>query len=194
MHLTLDQLLAWDEQKSDPAESGHVAGCDLCRDELARLAAVRAQLRHLAVEPPAHDAWPTIAEAASTQRRLRRWVSAGWAAAVMAAMMTLVVGVRGGMEAWQEAALARQTRELVTRSQRLEHALRSLQEGRVVGGRRVGTIVELEDRIASIDARLARAGSVREPSREAVELWRERVDLLDSLVSVQSTRATYVGL
>ena len=194
MHLTLDELLALGDGETDSAAREHVARCTVCSNELTRLAAIRAQLRNLAAEPPARDVWPAIAAAFSAQRRLRRWVNAGWAAAAMAAMMTLVVGVRGGVEAWHEAALARQTRELVTRSQRLEHALRSLGEGHVVGGRKIGTIVELEDRIASIDARLARAGSSREPSREAVELWRERVDLLDSLVSVQSTRATYVGL
>ena len=31
-------------------------------------------------------------------------------------------------------------------------------------------------------------------SQEALQLWHERVRLLDALVAVQSTRETYVGL
>ena len=95
--------------------------------------------------------------AARTQRR--RWAFAGWAAACIAAAFTLVIAVRGGLEAWHEAQLARQTKVLVADSQQLEQRLRTHGgAGRVVNGRTVGTIVQLEDRIAVVDAQLAVSG------------------------------------
>ena len=103
--------------------------------------------------------------------------------------------MRGGLEAWHEAKLARETGSLLAASQQLEQQLRTLQgRRRVVSGRTAGTIVQLEDRIALIDAQLTRVGCERFRPRTSLTLWQERVRLLDALVSVQTTRTTYVGL
>jgi hypothetical protein len=84
---------------------------------------------------------------------------------------------------------------LVTASQRLEQQLRTYGgASRVVRGRTAGTIVQLEDRIGLVDAQLNRVGSDRVPSEDVVNLWQERVRLLDALVSVQTSRTAYVGL
>src|SRR6266700_3712927 len=54
----------------------------------------------------------------------------------------------------------------------------------------------LEDRIAVIDGELAQLGPVpaQAHSADLVNLWQQRVDLMEQLVSVRVTRAAYVGL
>jgi hypothetical protein len=54
----------------------------------------------------------------------------------------------------------------------------------------------LEDRIAAVDRELQATDLVDPGHREAQELnlWRERVGLLDALVDVHLTRASHVGL
>jgi len=105
------------------------------------------------------------------------------------------MGVRGGVEAWREALLARRTRALVAESQKLEYALRSLEgDSRVMKGRTAGTICQIQDRIALIDVQLGRTGPDRAASLDELKLWQERVQLLDALVNVQATRTAYVGL
>ncbi|HVN31246.1 MAG TPA: hypothetical protein VMT45_04610, partial [Thermoanaerobaculaceae bacterium] len=89
----------------------------------------------------------------------------------------------------------RETRHLVAESQMLEQRLRaSAGAGRVVTGRTAGAIVQLEDRIAVIDAQLNGIGPDRADSQDVLQLWQERVRLLDALVNVQMTRTAYVGL
>ena len=55
----------------------------------------------------------------------------------------------------------------------------------------------LEDRIAEVDEQLQAAELERSAAahdRELLQLWRERVGLLDALVDVHVTRASNVGL
>jgi hypothetical protein len=54
----------------------------------------------------------------------------------------------------------------------------------------------LEDRIGAIDQQLQAAQMLDQVTqqRKMLELWRERVGLLDALVDVHVTRATNVGL
>jgi hypothetical protein len=58
----------------------------------------------------------------------------------------------------------------------------------------VNGVVEIEDRIAVIDARLAQLRDRRAPSVDTVALWRERVTLLDALVAMHATPQDYIGL
>ncbi len=195
MHLSLEELLEARDGRARPEAAAHAASCRECAAEVARLAAVRAELAALPLETPARDVWPAIAAraAAERQRRSLRW--AGWTAAGLAAAFTIVIGVRGAVETVAEAKLARETQALVSESQRLEKALRtSEQRGRVMSGRTAGTVAQLEDRISFIDGRLTRAGSDRAPSREVLGLWQERVRLLDALVNVEASGTTYAGL
>ena len=173
----------------------HVAACAECAAELERLQRLRDDLRALPPIAPERDHWPAIAAAAAAEHGRRRLARAGWMAAGLAAAVSLVAGVRGTIEAVQEMRVTREVRSLVAESQRLEEALRSSDSsGRVVDGRTVGTIVNLEDRIAVIDSRLAPEGKETLATQDALKLWHERVRLLDALVAVQSTREAYVGL
>lgn len=195
MHLSLEELLAVRDGEATTEAAAHADSCPGCTAEIARLRAVQRGLAALPEQRPAQDLWPALRTALATRRHHRRWLLVGWTAAGLAAAFTLVIGVRGGLEAWHEANIARQTRELVATSQRLEQQLRTSDSGgRVVSGRIAGTIVQLEDRIALIDAKLSRVGADRYASQDVVSLWQERVRLLDALVSVQTTRTTYIGL
>jgi hypothetical protein len=195
MHLILEELLAVRDGEASAEVASHAASCPTCAAEIDRLRLVQRELQALSAERPQQDLWPAVRSAIASRRRLRRWVLAGWVAAGLAAAFTLAIGVRGGLEAWHEAKLARETRQLVAESQRLEQQLRSPDAaGRVMSGSTAGTIVQLQDRIAVIDAQLARARDERYPSQDVVNLWQDRVQLLDALLSVQTTRVAYVGL
>jgi hypothetical protein len=195
MHLSLEELLAVRDGDAATQAAGHASSCPECAAEIARLRAVQRALVALPEQRSSQDLWPAFRTALASRRHHRRWVLAGWTAAGVAAAFTLVIALRGGLDAWHETKLARETRELVAASQQLEQQLRTSNGGgRVVSGRTAGTIVQLEDRIAAIDAQLSRARAERYPSQDVVSLWQERVRLLDALVSVQTTRTTYVGL
>lgn len=195
MHLSLEDLLAVRDGEATADAVAHADSCPQCAAEIEHLCAVQAHLTALPEERPANDLWPSLQAELAARAQRRRWALAGWAAACVAAAFTLVIAVRGGLEAWHEAQVARETKVLVAASQRLEQRLRT-QGGarRVVNGRTVDTIVQLEDRIALIDAQLGRVGPERAHSQDALELWQERVRLLDALVNVQTTRTAYIGL
>jgi hypothetical protein len=195
MHLSIDDLLSVRDGEASAEAAAHAASCPQCAAELERLRALREQLAALPEDVPDRDLWPVVSAAASARWQLRRWVHAGWALGAAALLFTVVMGVRGGAEAWREAQLARHTRALVAESQKLEQMLRSLEGGgRVVNGRTAGTIAQIQDRIALIDAQLGRTGPDRAASLDELKLWQERVQLLDALVNVQATRTAYVGL
>ena len=192
MHPTLEELLAARDGQAEPATAAHVAACAACRDEVERLAAVRDALRALPQLSPRQDLWPAIARSRDEERWQRPLRRVGWAIAALALVITSVAGGRGAVETWREARVARDTRELVAESQRLEGVLTAPGGGGgVVRGRTANTIAELEDRIAVVDDRLAK---LTRPSPEALALWQERVRLLDALNSMRTTRDTYVGL
>src|SRR5436190_218197 len=69
-------------------------------------------------------------------------------------------------------------------------------DGRVTSGRSAALAAALEDRIAVIDGELAQLGpsQTQAHSADLVNLWQQRVDLMEQLMSVRVTRAAYVGL
>ena len=60
-----------------------------------------------------------------------------------------------------------------------------------MSGREAALASALEDRIAAIDGQLAERQA---EELEALNLWRQRADLMQQLVQVRMTRANYVGL
>jgi hypothetical protein len=110
-------------------------------------------------------------------------------------MFTAAVTVRGVVETLAESRAARETRTLVAESQQLEEALHGYRaRDRVMTGWEANTVSQLEDRLAMIDARLARGG---ERSRDSLSLWQERVELLQALVEARAgrdDRPVYAGL
>lgn len=91
MHPSLEELLAVRDGEAPGPIVEHLGGCGQCRDEVARLAEVKARLQALPDPEPSRDLWPAIREAAVRERARRRWVGASWAAAL------LVAGATGGL-------------------------------------------------------------------------------------------------
>ena len=129
MHLSLEELLAVRDGEATTEAGAHADSCPECTAEIARLRAVQRALAALPEQRPSQDLWPALRTELASRRQHRRWVLAGWAAAGLAAAFTVVIGVRGGLEAWHEAKLARETRELVAASQQLEQQLRTADRG-----------------------------------------------------------------
>jgi hypothetical protein len=87
--------------------------------------------------------------------------------------------------------------ETITRSQQLERALVALApESRVLDSRTAAMTGRLEDRLQLVDRDLQAADALDRTVRlrEQLRLWRERVGLLDALVDVHVTRASFAGL
>ena len=198
-HLTIDQLVALREPGAEPgtqAARDHLDACDTCRAEFDRLHQRIARLKALPALRPTRDRWPAVRarfEAEQRARRLRRFGLVGLAAA---ASVALVVGTRSPSRPLAPATRA-ELSDAMARSRALEAALdRYHPESRVLDGRTARIAQELEDRIAAVDRQLEMTDLQTGGSREAQELdlWRERVGLLDALVDVHLTRASNVGL
>jgi hypothetical protein len=116
---------------------------------------------------------------------------AGWSSlAAAAALATLLVARPFGGAGTQIAELT----GIKERSASLETALsRGELESRVMSGWEAALAAELEDRIAVIDGQLVeRRAPAPAPAPEVVNLWRQRVDLMERLYTVR--RAAYQGM
>ena len=202
-HLDMEALLALREPGVEPGDAAarrHVEECPACRAELERLDQRAARLRALPALRPARDLWPAVhaRQRAESRRWRTRWTgAAGFLAAASIALALFWGDVARPAAANAEAEIAA-ARE---RSQVLETTLnRYNPDARVIDGRTARVSQELEDRIAALDQQLQQA-ELREAQQaeevqqqRTLELWRERVGLLNALVDVHLTRASNVGL
>lgn len=199
-HLTMELLLAVrDGDRSEPgyaAAHRHIAECATCRDELDRLHQRTALLRALPSMTPAGDRFPVVRQRlaeAQQHRWQRRAALVGLAAAA-----TLAIAVVGHDLARPDAlAASEQLQTAMSRSELLERTLNAWQPAtRAIDTRAAQVIIELEDRIADVDGRLARTSELAQDQRLAqqVKLWQERVGLMSALVDVHLTKATNVDL
>jgi hypothetical protein len=198
-HLTIDQLLALREPGVEPgaqAARSHLEQCESCRAEFDRLHQRVARLKALPSLRPTRDRWPQVQGRLAGERRRRRLRRLSLAGLAAAASLGLVVGLRTFHPARPEAVPAELT-EAMARSQALEAAIdRYHPETRVLDGRTARIAQELEDRIAAVDRELQMTDLMDLQPRQAheLDLWRERVGLLDALVDVHLTRASTAGL
>lgn len=201
-HLTMDQLLALDEPGLEPdtvRARQHMDDCADCREEHRRLEQRRARLRAMPSLRPARDQWPAVRARLARERQGRRsrWVGLGTLALAASLTLAFVLGRNAGRD---DATLAaeEQLRTLMQRSQALEAAIGAYgPEGRVLDGRTSRVASDLEARIADVDDRLQQVELEPAPrmhEADRMRLWQERVGLLDALVDVHVTRASYVGL
>jgi hypothetical protein len=193
MHCTMDDLLALRAGEASVWAREHARVCSACGAELEALYQRVARLRALPLRRSARDRWPVVRDAIRAGRRRRRERWGGWSLAAAAAVAGLVVFRPFWTGQVAGAALARAKQESAT----LEQQLRQYDpEGRVTSGREAALAAALEDGIAVIDGELARVGPPDPQAGRAalVQLWQQRVDLMQQLVSVRVTRATYVGL
>jgi hypothetical protein len=197
-HLSMDALVSLREtgvEPGDGAARAHLQECPVCQAELERLHQRVARLKALPALRPSRDRWPNVAArvtAVRRQRRMRIGALIGLAAAASIALAVSLDAPSGRRPVDNQEIL-----QAMERSQALESALsRYDPDGRVLDGRTAGIAEELEDRIARVDQELEMA-ELQERQRgddQLLELWKERVGLLDALVDVHVTRASNVGL
>ncbi|MBP2646482.1 MAG: hypothetical protein H6Q77_106 [Gemmatimonadetes bacterium] len=200
-HLTMEQLLELREPGIEPgtaAQREHLEHCEACRLELDRLEQRAARLRALPTLRPARDQWPRVAARVNTVRRQRRirWATAG--AMALAASLALALLVKRPLPAAPATSSEQELSSLMQRSRALEAAIGAYDpDARVLDGRTSRVASDLEDRIADVDRRLERTELAAPPGTggpDVMQLWQERVGLLDALVDVHVTRASNVGL
>jgi hypothetical protein len=215
MHATTEQLLSLrDGEPLDAAVHDHVENCGVCSRELARLARVRAELRQLPPIGPRQALWRAVALGSLPERPAHRygpWLSAIAIAASFVLGLFLIdrlnMGPTGDPPAAQQTIASSMPADetpdggisevvpsvapvtladLQQRSQRLE-VLRSAMPRRpqLVRASTARTIVDLEDRIALVDMRLNSAAALRLSESQRQALWRERVNLMQSLLQLE---------
>lgn len=193
-HCTLDELLALRIGEAGAGVRSHIEECESCQEELDRLGRRIAALRALPARRPPRDRWPVVRERMRAERRQRGLIRVGWSGFAVAAGLAMAIGLPRWEGPGAEEPAQVQLEELVDQSRELEQALANYgPDGRVMSARAAGVIAELEDRIAAVDAgilRLMRSGARRD---ELIDLWRDRVRLMDVLVNTHVTRAAYVG-
>lgn len=205
-HLTMEQLLALREPGLEPgleAARSHQASCPACQAEADRLAQRIARLKALPAPRPGRDRFLEVRTRFVAERRRKRlrWSAAGSLA--LAASVALFVMVRPDdlaqripVPAGQGYAAGNELEATMARSQELEAALQAWDpDTRVIDGRTAAIAARLEDQLGTLDRQLEVVGTLsRDNPTEQLRLWRERVGLLNALVDVHMTRASYAGM
>ena len=187
MHCTMDDLVALRDGEGSVWARQHVNHCATCQAELDALFQRIAQLKALPALRPPRDRWSQVRDEIVGARHRRRRAWGGWSLAAAAAVAGVVV-----LGPWgQGSTLHAELTQAKQQSASLESTLQQVEpEGRVMSGREAALAAQLEDEIAALDAQLI---TPRQEAQE-VNLWRQRVDLMQRLVQVRVTRASYVGL
>jgi anti-sigma factor RsiW len=201
MHASIDHLLSLrDGEPVDAATAAHVEECTRCAAELRKLRETRAQLQSLPqLDAPSsfQEIQRAIARPVAAPRRI---VSPRLVAALAFVTLTAIffVALRDGtaptvagrnVEPAQHPTDVIETArvpELVARSQQLEGLLQKLPERpRIERVSTAAMIDTIEDRIQWLDFQLSDARDSGLNEEQTRRLWRERVELMDSLVKVR---------
>ncbi len=151
-----------------------------------------ARLSALAEFEPQAGGWEAVIAA---RRRREHGQSRRWPVALAAAVLMAVAGLAWQLQSTQRELAATGSlpadssavAEDPVRAQnaKLEALLASLPEARVMRGSTAFTVSQLEDRLAFVDDRLSRIALEPNAPEHAERLWRERVELMNSLVQVR---------
>lgn len=194
-HLTIAELLDLRDGEASAAAREHIESCPECRAELERVYQRQAALKALRSYSPPRDRWAAVRSELVTARRKQRWTQARWIGLAAAAAVVGLLGIRAvPTPAPADDLAAREVAALVEESRELEGLLSSFQRpGRVVNGATAATIADLEDRIAAIDVGIERGQTSAVSNDGMADLWRERVVLMDQLVTTHVRQVRYVG-
>ncbi len=204
MHARLDQLLSLRDGAPVAAEvREHVRDCAECAEQIAATMQLRDRLRALPVAPePAADAWSRLDARVKDVRRRRERIArlAPLAAVASVAALAVFAGLRwmeageGAKESGVAVATAGAPRDgelaaLQARSQVLEEVLAALPARPAV--ERAATSVpidSLEAQVQWLDHQLTLADADGRASQEQ-RLWRDRVEVMNSLVQLRYVEA-----
>jgi hypothetical protein len=208
MQARIDELLSLrDGAPVDARVRAHVDRCADCAATLAGTEAVRARLRALPqVQEPGVDGWTDLqsrlARPGERRRRLQR--AAPYAAAASVAALALFVTLRGSETAAPPEAESRplivleteSIDELRARSQALEAVLAALPERPAVERAATSVPIEsLEAEVQWLDHQLSLAGADAGAADPATaRLWRDRVEVMNSLAQLRYVEAQHVSL
>lgn len=206
MHARIEHLLSL--RDGEPVAAGvseHVRLCPICTGELQRLSAIREEMRGLPQFEPPELSWDRIQASVTVpepDRRIRMskvGIAAAAAAAVTLTVITLVAGYfdrrSGATTELVKTEASRPQRvphvaELVAQSQQLEELLQKLPDRpRIERVSTAATIDTIEHRIQWLDFQLSNVPEADLSEEQSRQLWRERVELMDSLVKVRYAEA-----
>jgi uncharacterized linocin/CFP29 family protein len=208
MHASIEQLIGLrDEEPVSVEVQQHVRGCGQCAAALNGLLAARERLTALSDPLPPGDAWQRIAAASDRSRYRRRWLPAaglGLAASTAAAALLLVHLHVQPVPARDEMAVVTPSgsqpadvKQLMAQSRYLERAVLKLDgpaDNMAVSADTASTVAALEDRIALVDYEINSAAGVPNDDPHMVQLWKQRVDLLQSLAAVRYAQVADAGI
>jgi hypothetical protein len=207
MHARIDQLLSLrDGEPVDAKTREHAASCAVCTASLRRLSERRNQLHDLPQLDAPNIDFARIRDRAtkparSVASRGYRW-DAMAAAAIVAAVIAGVAAVgRYGQHQASQAQLATvpikatkvlhptsepNVAQLVERSRELDLMLQRMpRRPEVQRVSLAGTVDRIEQRVQWLDMQLSSIPDVAVDDAMSRRIWRERVDLMDSLVAVR---------
>ena len=191
MHADFDELNAVAAGGRPPG--AHLAACPECLAELARVRAVRAALAGLPAPVAPAGAWAGALARAAARRQAspaRPVTPTGLAmaaslVAMLAAAILLAQAPADPRLPEQPVPLAEPIDGLLAENTRLEAMLAGMPQSRTARVGTAYTVAAIEDRLALLDDRIT-VVSLEPHAPEAEEaLWRERVNLMNSLVQVQ---------
>jgi hypothetical protein len=212
MHAHIDQLLSLrDGAPVDAAVATHVRSCPSCTRAVADLAAIRHGLAALPALGGSADGWQAVQEKLRVreQARARRHRTERWAAAASFAVLACLVAlqvVQRANEAPDSFANAPpasagavqpadEVRDLRAQSQALDQLLAALPSRPAV--ERAGTslpIESLEAQVQWLDHQLSVGPEAVASPADAEQLWRERVEVMNSLVRLRYAEAQRVAM
>jgi hypothetical protein len=204
MHASTDHLLSLrDAQPVDAATAAHVEHCQHCSAELLKLCQMQARLQSLP-SLAAPSSFAEIQRAMARSAPPRRARTARLVAALAFVTLTSIFFVALRDETAPQVAVERRPQpvqpqeasteaieharvpELMAQSQRLEDLLQQLPERpRIERVSTAAMIDTIEDRIQWLDFQLSDAPGSGLNEEQTRRLWRERVELMDSLVKVR---------
>jgi hypothetical protein len=205
MHASFSELLSL--RDAEPAEAHvaqHVHQCPQCARELQQLSNARNRLRELPQFDAPPDTWSRISRRVARPgerigRANRMAVAVAAAVGLLTVMMlvirddgpqTAAVAERESAQAQVDAPPEAPVAALIAQSQELEQLLHALPQRPLI--ERVSTAATLdtiEQRIQWLDFQLSYAPDGSFDDAQAQRLWRERVELMDSLVKVRYAEA-----
>lgn len=210
MHASIEQLIGLRDEEPVAVEvQQHVRACTQCAAALNGLLAARERLSRLADPAPAPDAWQRIVAASERSARRRRWLPvAGMGVAAGAAAVAVLLMNLHMLQPQGQGDLAvtptgtvkpADVNQLMAQSRYLERAVLRLDDHAdhmVVSAGTATTIAALEDRIALVDYEInsASGSGVSNDDPHVAQLWKQRVDLLQSLAAVRYAQVADAGI
>lgn len=143
-------------------------------------------LRTLPLEAPPRSAWPVVAPVTRVvHRRAHRWPYALATAAALALALLLPVPTERSDGGDDPMLASLELPALMQESARLERLIAAVNDDPLQPADALVLGLAFEDDLAGIDAELA---TTPRGSRDAQDLWQQRVDILSRYAQLQSSR------